>query len=272
MPDGVTVAQAVELAPRRSRVYAALVTIRPRQWLKNALVIAAPGAAGALGRDDVPVRVGLACIAFCLLASGIYAVNDVRDIAEDRAHPRKRYRPVAAGELEPGTALALGAALMLTGLALCAAIRPLLLAVGAGYLALSLSYTALWRGVVILDVVAIAGGFVLRAIAGGVAAPVTLSRWFIAVVTFSALFVAAGKRLAELQRTARDGLPRPGRAAVLQRSAATDDAPRERRTRGRRVLLLGVPATHRRRGAVAAAHGRAVRRVPSALRGARPGR
>ena len=210
MPDGVTVAQVVEIAPRRSRVYAALVTIRPRQWLKNALVIAAPGAAGALGRDDVPVRVGLACIAFCLLASGIYAVNDVRDMAEDRAHPRKRYRPVAAGELEPGTALALGAALMLTGLALCAAIRPLLLAVGAGYLALSLSYTALWRGVVILDVVAIAGGFVLRAIAGGVAAPVTLSRWFIAVVTFSALFVAAGKRLAELQRTARDGLPRRG--------------------------------------------------------------
>jgi decaprenyl-phosphate phosphoribosyltransferase len=201
---------AVELAPRRSRVYAALVTVRPRQWLKNALVIAAPGAAGALGHDDVPVRVGLACVAFCLLASGIYAVNDVRDIAEDRVHPRKRLRPVAAGELEPGAAIALGTALMAAGLALCAAVRPLLLAVGAGYLALTLTYTTVWRRVVILDVVAIAGGFVLRAIAGGVAAPVTLSSWFIAVITFSALFVAAGKRLAELERTAAGGLPRRG--------------------------------------------------------------
>ena len=210
---------AVELAPRRSRVYAALVTVRPRQWLKNALVIAAPGAAGALGHDDVPLRVGLACIAFCLLASGVYAVNDVRDMAEDRGHPRKRLRPVAAGELEPGAALVLGAALMLGGLALCAAVRPLLLAVGAGYLALTLSYTALWRQVVILDVVAIAGGFVLRAIAGGVAAPVTLSSWFLAVVTFSALFVAGGKRLAELERTEARGLPRRGVLRVYTESS-----------------------------------------------------
>ena len=80
---------------------AALVTLRPRQWLKNPLVIAAAGAAGALGHDDVPVRVALAFVAFCMLASGIYAINDVRDRDEDRLHPRKRYRPVAAGELDP---------------------------------------------------------------------------------------------------------------------------------------------------------------------------
>ena len=78
-----------------------LVTMRPKQWIKNALVVAAAGAAGALGHDDVPVRVGLACVAFCLLASGIYAINDVRDAPEDRLHPRKRHRPVAAGELDP---------------------------------------------------------------------------------------------------------------------------------------------------------------------------
>ena len=161
-------------------MHAAIVTLRPRQWIKNALVIAAAGAAGALGHDDVPVRVGLACLAFCLLASGIYAINDVRDASEDRAPPAQAHRPVAAGELEPRAALALGAALMLVGLALCVAIRPLLLAVGAGYLALTLSYTVLWRRIVVLDIVAIAGGFVLRAVAGGVAAPVTLSRWFVA--------------------------------------------------------------------------------------------
>ena len=138
--------------------------------------------------------------------SGIYAVNDVRDAEEDRLHPRKCTRPVAAGELAPVAALRLGAALMVAGLALCVAIRPLLGLVGAGYLALTLSYAVLWRRIVILDIVAIAGGFVLRAVAGGVAAPVTLSRWFILVITFAALLVAAGKRYAELTRTDAAGL------------------------------------------------------------------
>src|SRR2546421_6568813 len=106
-------APALQLVPRRGRWHAALVMLRPRQWIKNALVIAAAGAAGALDHDDVPVRVGLACFAFCLLASGIYAVNDVRDVEEDRLHPRKRHRPVAAGELSPEAALMLGSGLML---------------------------------------------------------------------------------------------------------------------------------------------------------------
>jgi decaprenyl-phosphate phosphoribosyltransferase len=187
---------------------AALVTARPRQWIKNGLVIAAAGAAGALGHDDVPLRVALACIAFCLLASGIYAVNDVRDVEEDRAHPRKRHRPVAAGELRPRTALALGITLMAAGLVLCAAIRPLLAVVGAGYVGLTLSYALALRQIVILDIVAISGGFVLRAVAGGVAAPVYLSRWFVLVVTFAAVFVAAGKRHAELHRTSKHGTAR----------------------------------------------------------------
>jgi decaprenyl-phosphate phosphoribosyltransferase len=180
---------------------AALVTLRPHQWIKNLLVIAAAGAAGALGHDDVPVRVGLAFVAFCMLASGIYAVNDVRDVAEDRLHPRKRFRPIAAGELDPRVAAALGFALMLLGIALCFAIRPLLALVGAGYVALTLTYTLVWRHLLLLDLIALAGGFVLRAVAGGVAAPVTLSRWFLLVVSCAAVFVAAGKRWGELRRT-----------------------------------------------------------------------
>jgi decaprenyl-phosphate phosphoribosyltransferase len=180
------------------------VTLRPRQWIKNLLVVAAAGAAGALGRDDVPVRVGLACAAFCLLASGIYAINDVRDAPEDRLHPRKRLRPVAAGELDPRAATALGTVLICAGLALCMVVRPLVAVVGAGYVALTLSYTLIWRHLLLLDIVAIAGGFVLRAVAGGVAAPVTLSRWFVLVVTCAAVFVAAGKRQAELHRASSD--------------------------------------------------------------------
>jgi decaprenyl-phosphate phosphoribosyltransferase len=194
---------------RRGPLRAALVTMRPRQWVKNLLVIAAAGAAGALGHDDVPVRVGLAFVAFCLLASGIYAINDVRDAEEDRRHPRKRFRPVAAWELDPRAATVLGIGLMATGLALCAAIRPLLAVVGAGYLTLTLSYTMVWRHLLLLDIVAIAGGFVLRAVAGGVAPPVTLSRAFVLVVTFAAVFVAAGKRHSELQRIDLAGYPGP---------------------------------------------------------------
>jgi decaprenyl-phosphate phosphoribosyltransferase len=198
---------------RRGPLRAALVTIRPRQWVKNALVVAAAGAAGALDHDDVPVRVGLACIAFCLVSSAAYAVNDVRDANEDRNNPRKRHRPVAAGELDPRAALAISAALMVAGLLLSALVRPLLAAIAATYLALTLSYTVVWRHVLILDVVAIAGGFVLRAMAGGVAAPVALSRWFVLVVTFAAVFVAAGKRQSELRQAAPGN---PGGRRVLE--------------------------------------------------------
>jgi len=207
-PESVT----APAGPRRSRGRAILVTLRPRQWLKNVLVVAAAGAAGALGHDGVPLRVGVAFIAFCLLASGIYAINDVRDVEEDRQHPRKRFRPIAAGELPVPTAVGLGIALMASGLVICGLVRPLLAVVGAGYLALTLTYSMVWRHLLLLDIVAIAGGFVLRAVAGGVAAPVRLSRWFLLVVTFAAIFVAAGKRWAELRRVDR-GLT--GRRRVL---------------------------------------------------------
>ncbi|HEY1590629.1 MAG TPA: decaprenyl-phosphate phosphoribosyltransferase [Solirubrobacteraceae bacterium] len=186
---------------QRGPLPAAIVTLRPQQWVKNLLVIAAAGAAGALGHDDVPGRVTVAFVAFCLLSSGIYAINDVRDVHEDRLHPKKRFRPVAAGELSRGAAGAIGAALMAVGLGLCVFISPVLGLVGAGYLALTLSYTMVWRHLLLLDIVAVGGGFVLRAVAGGAAAPVTLSRWFLLVITFAAVFVAAGKRFAELRRT-----------------------------------------------------------------------
>jgi decaprenyl-phosphate phosphoribosyltransferase len=200
-----TAAVVTPLRPARSRPRALLALARPRQWVKNALVIAAPGAAGALGHDDVPVRVVLAAIAFCLISGSIYALNDVRDRAEDRAHPRKRFRPVAAGEVAPAEAVVFGIVLMLSGLILATGVRPLLALVALGYVALTVSYTWVWRHLPVLDLVALAGGFVLRAVAGGVAAPVGLSRWFVLVVTFAAIFVAVGKRLAESIRTTASG-------------------------------------------------------------------
>jgi decaprenyl-phosphate phosphoribosyltransferase len=216
----------VATSPRVS-ARAVVRTMRPKQWVKNVLVVAAAGAAGALGHDDVPGRVVVATIVFCLLASGLYAINDVRDAAEDRLHPRKRHRPVASGELDARLAAGMGVGLIVGGLLLAGWLRPLLAVVGVGYVLLTLTYTLIWRHLLLFDIVAIAGGFVLRAVAGGVAAPVTLSRWFLVVVTCAAVFVAAGKRMGELLRT-RDGV---GRRRVL-------DLYTERRLR----IILAVSA------------------------------
>jgi decaprenyl-phosphate phosphoribosyltransferase len=204
------VAPAPDVAPAlrpRSRRRALVALARPRQWVKNALVIGAPGAAGALGHDDVPVRVLITCAAFCLLSAGIYSLNDVRDRHEDSCHPRKWRRPVASGELAPKDAAAHGVAWLVGGLILAAAVAPAVALVGLAYVAVTLSYSWVWRHVALLDLAALAAGFVLRAVAGGVAAPVGLSRWFVLVVTCAAVFVAAGKRLAEMTRARRSGRP-----------------------------------------------------------------
>jgi decaprenyl-phosphate phosphoribosyltransferase len=190
---------------RRGPRRALLALARPRQWVKNALIIGAPGAAGALAQDDVPARVILTCIAFCLLSAGIYALNDVRDRHEDRLHPRKSRRPVAAGEISVRDATISGTGWVACGLILGATVSLTVAAIGLAYVALTVTYSWIWRRIALLDLVALAGGFVLRAMAGGAAAPVGLSRWFVLVVTCVAIFVAAGKRLAELVRAPARG-------------------------------------------------------------------
>ena len=150
--------------------------MRPRQWTKNLLVLAAPLAAGAIAWSGVPERVLGAFVVLCMISSATYLVNDVRDREQDRIHPRKRRRPIAAGELSVRAALAAAAILSVAGLAVAAVITPRLAAVAAGYLAVTLTYSLWWRKVVVVDILAIAAGFVLRALAGGVATDVYLSR------------------------------------------------------------------------------------------------
>jgi decaprenyl-phosphate phosphoribosyltransferase len=181
---------------------------RPRQWSKNLLLLAAPSAAGVISVPLVGRDVAAAIIAFCLLSSATYLLNDVRDRHQDRLHPRKRERPVAAGQLSPRAALGLAAALGIGGLALAAAVRLELAAVGCTYLALTATYSLWWRRVILLDIAAVAGCFVVRAVAGGVAANVPLSRWFLVVTSCCAVFVVAGKRYAELVDGARPALTR----------------------------------------------------------------
>lgn len=168
--------------------------IRVRQWPKNALVFGAPAAAGALGQPHVIVRAGLAAIAFCLLSSGAYLLNDLHDAPEDRRHPVKRHRPIASGAISPWQAVFASGAALLVGLGLAGVLGVASLAVAAAYATLNFAYTTWLRRVAIADIGVIAAAFVIRAAAGGVAADVPISRWFFVVVSFAALFVAAGKR------------------------------------------------------------------------------
>jgi decaprenyl-phosphate phosphoribosyltransferase len=193
----------------RSRIRALIRACRPRQWVKNVLVFAAPGAAGVLSHPHVAREAILTFVSFCMLSSGTYLLNDVHDRHEDRRHRRRRTRPIASGEVSVQLAVATALVLVTFGLGLAAAVRPALAGVGAGYLALTGSYTLWWRSVAVADIAAVAGGFVIRALAGGVATDVSLSRWFVLVTSFGALYLVAGKRYAELREAEQDGVQRP---------------------------------------------------------------
>jgi decaprenyl-phosphate phosphoribosyltransferase len=184
----------------RSPVRAAVAAVRPRQWLKNALVFAAPLAAGALLEVGVLVDTMLAFVAFCLVSSATYLLNDLRDVEADRAHPRKRLRPIAAGDLSQpvagAMAVVLGGAGLLVGFLTSAALGWVLVA----YLVMTVAYTLYLKNEPVIDLLVIALGFLLRAIAGGAASGIAISNWFLIVAGFGSLFMAAGKRYSELER------------------------------------------------------------------------
>lgn len=173
--------------------------MRPKQWLKNVLVFAAPGAAGVLDDPGDFALTVVAFVAFCLAASGIYVWNDLKDVEADRIHPTKRNRPFAAGLVPLGVARAMGVILPIAALAVAGATgRWQTVAVIGVYLVLTLSYTFWLKEVAIIDLLAVAAGFVLRAAAGAVAVDVPMSRWFVLCITFGSLFIVIGKRYAEL--------------------------------------------------------------------------
>lgn len=181
-----------------------LRTCRPKQWLKNVLVFAAPGAAGVL--DNWP-HLGdalLAFASFCLAASGIYCWNDALDVEADRQHPTKRYRPVAAGIVSPTVAKLAGTVMSVGAFAVMALTRWQAVAVVAVYVVTTLLYSAWLKHVAVVDLVTIASGFVLRAAAGAAAVDVAMSQWFVLCTVFGSLFIAAGKRYAELREVGED--------------------------------------------------------------------
>jgi len=180
------------------RLRAIIRTARPRQWPKNLLVIAAPLAGGVLGRPGDLARVAAAAAAFGLASVAVYAANDVADAERDRAHPVKRARPVAAGELRERDALILAAGCAVPALAAgLVAGTPLLSAAVAAYLVISFSYSMGLKHVPGLEAVLVASGFLLRVLGGAAATRVGPSGWFLLVCSCGALSVAIAKRYAE---------------------------------------------------------------------------
>ncbi len=202
--------------PPFSSSFAGLVLreLRPRQWTKNLIVPAAfffalgDAEQGVTWRTLLPIC--LATAIFCVLSSGVYVMNDLADIALDRAHPTKRLRPIASGALSRATGIALAAALLLAGAAAALLLGRSFTIVAAAYLLLQILYTAWLKRAPLLDVFVIAAGFVLRAVAGGVAINVDISAWLLICTFLMALFLALCKRRHEIRlREASGGATRP---------------------------------------------------------------
>ncbi len=183
--------------PTRSLAAGLLRTARPKQWTKNVLVFAAPGAAGVLTHGGPLLRSLVTFVLFCVVAAGTYFLNDALDVDADRQHPTKRHRPMASGVFSPKVGVPIGVALLVVGVAASAAITWRLVVVMAIYVAVQFAYSFWLKHVPIYDLALVAGGFVLRAIAGGVADQVPISQWFLIVFTFGSLLMVTGKRVAE---------------------------------------------------------------------------
>jgi decaprenyl-phosphate phosphoribosyltransferase len=183
---------------------ALLRSMRPKQWAKNVLVAAAPGAAHLLFHARIAEKTAVAFVVFCLAASGSYLLNDVRDLDADRNHPTKRFRPIASGVLP--IPIALGAAGGLIGVAMVIALLLSLkfAALVAAYLAVTLAYSMWLKHEPVLDIAIVASGFVFRAVAGGVATHIPLSQWFLIVTAAGSMFVVAGKRHGEFVEMGED--------------------------------------------------------------------
>ncbi|MGV0423220.1 decaprenyl-phosphate phosphoribosyltransferase [Corynebacterium sanguinis] len=196
--EGVDVAR--QKTPPKNLADAMIKGLRPKQWVKNVLVLAAPLAAGLDGLNARSlVDVLIAFVVFCFGASAIYLVNDARDVDSDREHPTKRFRPIASGMLPINLAYTMAIVLIFAAIGLSfLATDPALAWVIGIYIVLQLGYCFGWKHIPVIDIALVSSGFMLRTMAGGVAAGIELSQWFLLVAAFGSLFMASGKRYAEI--------------------------------------------------------------------------
>jgi 4-hydroxybenzoate polyprenyltransferase len=200
-------APVLDLPSRRSPLRAALVALRPRQWTKNLLLFAGIVFAAKLGDVTRWAEAFAAFGAYCAASSASYLVNDVRDAVYDRAHPVKRSRPIARGELSPQRALVIAALLLAFAVLLVAPLGLASLAFLATFVALQGLYTLALKHVVLLDVMTIGGLFVVRAAAGAAAVDVRISPWLLLCTALLALFLALAKRRGELVLVGAEATP-----------------------------------------------------------------
>jgi len=172
--------------------------LRPQQWLKNGIVVAGLIFSGQAANPDFQFITFLTVAAFCMLSSSVYVINDIVDIERDRQHPLKKNRPLAAGDVSVSLALTIGIILALAGLTLAYYIGPAVFIVVLAYLILNIAYSYVLKNIVIIDVMSIAAGFVLRALAGAVAIDVEFSNWLLITTFVLALFLGLGKRRHEI--------------------------------------------------------------------------
>ncbi|MGX1810326.1 decaprenyl-phosphate phosphoribosyltransferase [Nocardia sp. NPDC055321] len=206
-PTTTELDDAVLTGPPKTLAAGLVKAVRPRQWVKNVLVLAAPLAAGTIPGTDTfiftdltrDLHIGIAFVAFCLAASGIYLVNDALDVEADRAHPTKRFRPIAAGVVPVNLAYALSVVLLGASVLISFVATWELAAVMATYICIQLAYCFGLKHQAVLDICIVSSGFVLRTVAGGAAANIELSQWFLLIAASGSLFMAAGKRYAELR-------------------------------------------------------------------------
>ncbi|MEK6985002.1 MAG: UbiA prenyltransferase family protein [Candidatus Thermoplasmatota archaeon] len=177
---------------------ALVALLRPRQWYKNGIVLVPLLFSNNFANAALWPRAIVAVAAFCLLSSAAYCLNDVRDAARDRLHPVKRLRPVASGAVPAGVAALLGVVVAAAGLTLLAILNPATFALGVAYLALQVAYNLVLKQVFLWDLLAIAIGFVLRALAGSSALPVPPSPWLIVCAFLLAFHLGLAKRRHEL--------------------------------------------------------------------------
>jgi 4-hydroxybenzoate polyprenyltransferase len=200
-------ASVVELPGRRSLARAVFVSLRPRQWTKNLLLFAGIIFAAKLGDASRWAEALAAFAAYCAASSASYLVNDLRDAPHDRAHPVKRARPIARGELSPRLAGLLAAGLIVGAFALVVPLGLPSIGFLAGFFALQAAYTLALKHVVLLDVMTIGGLFVVRAAAGAAAVEVRISPWLLLCTALLALFLALAKRRGELVLVGAEATP-----------------------------------------------------------------
>ncbi|MFE7774157.1 decaprenyl-phosphate phosphoribosyltransferase [Streptomyces sp. NPDC057445] len=185
-------------------------TARPRQWIKNMLVVAAPAAAGRLVSWHTAVQLGVVFTLFTTAASAVYLINDARDAEADRAHPVKCLRPVAAGQVPVPVAYAAGALLAVAStVAAVVLCNPMTAVLLTAYVVMQLAYCVRLKHVLVVDLAVVTSGFLMRAMIGGVALSIPLSRWFLITTGFGALFMVAAKRYSEaVEMAGADGATR----------------------------------------------------------------